>query len=108
MHAVLGKAGLLIAASDLFGVEGRQQLQKTPLAGPYAQRVASLLHLIDVLDAEEAVFAGRVSEQLRKHDGYRAIQVWPGSGRSWQRSLLPKSATSPGSPARRGCAHGPG
>jgi transposase len=80
VHAVLGKAGLLIAVSDLFGVEGRQQLQKTPLAGPYTQRVASLLHLIDVLDAEEAVFTGRIGEQLREHDGYRAIQALPGVG----------------------------
>lgn len=80
VHAVLGKAGLLIAVSDLFGIEGRQQLQKTPLAGPYAQRVASLLHLIDVLDAEEALFTGRIGEQLREHDGYRAIQALPGVG----------------------------
>ena len=80
VHAVLGKAGLLIAASDLFGVEGRQQLQKTPLAGPYAQRVASLLHLIDVSGSEEAVFTGRIGEQLREHDGYRAIQALPGVG----------------------------
>ena len=61
VHAVLAKAGVLIAASDLFGVEARKRLEKTPLAGPYAQRVGSLLHLIDVLDAEEAVFAARIA-----------------------------------------------
>ena len=88
VHGVLDKAGLLIAASDLFGGEGRQQLQKTPLAGPYAQRVASLLHLIDVPGAEEAVFTGRIGEQLREHDGYRAIQALLGVGPSWQRSSL--------------------
>ena len=43
VHAVLAKAGVFIAASDLFGVEARKRLEKTPLAGPYAQRVGSLL-----------------------------------------------------------------
>ena len=55
-HAGLAKAGVLIVATDLFGVDGRKRLEKTALAGPYAARVASLLHLIDVFDAEEAVF----------------------------------------------------
>ena len=40
MHAVLAKAGVLIAATDLFGVDGRKRLEKTALAGPYAARVA--------------------------------------------------------------------
>src|SRR6187200_24202 len=31
IHAVLAKAGVLIAASDLFGVTGRQRLAKVPL-----------------------------------------------------------------------------
>jgi transposase len=69
VHAVLAKAGVLIAASDLFGVEARKRLEKTPLAGPYAQRVGSLLHLIDVLDAEEAVFAARIASQLSEYRG---------------------------------------
>ena len=80
VHAVVAKAGVLIAASDLFGVEARKRLEKTPLAGPYTQRVGSLLHLIDVLDAEEAVFAARIAAQLSEHRGYRAIQALPGVG----------------------------
>jgi transposase len=80
VHAVLAKAGVLIAASDVFGVEARKRLEKTPLAGPYAQRVGSLLHLIDVLDAEEAVFAARIAGRLSEHRGYRAIQALPGVG----------------------------
>ena len=34
VHAVLAKAGVLIAVSDLFGVTGRQRLAKVPLAAP--------------------------------------------------------------------------
>src|SRR6478672_6065122 len=55
-HAVLAKAGVLIPVSDLFGVIGRQKLARVPLADGYAQRVISLLELIDVLDAHEARF----------------------------------------------------
>ncbi|MDQ0938433.1 hypothetical protein [Streptomyces sp. V1I1] len=43
---------------DLFGIDGRARLEQTALAGPYAQRVAWLLKLIDELDAEEALFNG--------------------------------------------------
>ena len=54
IHAVLAKAGVLIAASDLFGVTGRQRLAKVPLGAAYAQRIGSLLELIDILDSHEA------------------------------------------------------
>ena len=40
VHAVLAKAGVLIAVSDLFGATGRQRLAKVPLADVYAERVA--------------------------------------------------------------------
>jgi hypothetical protein len=43
VHAVLAKAGVLIAVSDLFGATGRKRLAKVPLAGAYAERVRSLL-----------------------------------------------------------------
>ena len=36
IHAVLAKAGVLIAVSDLFGVTGRQRLAKVPLSPDYA------------------------------------------------------------------------
>lgn len=62
------------------GVDGRARLEQTALAGPYAQRVASLLKLIDELDAEEALFNGRITERLRDHTGYRVIQQLPGIG----------------------------
>jgi transposase len=80
IHAVLAKAGVLIAASDLFGVTGRQRLARVPLGFAYAERVRSLLELIDILDGHEARFAAMIAERLRAHHGYQAIQQVPGIG----------------------------
>ncbi len=80
IHAVLAKAGVLIAASDLFGAAGRQRLAKVPLGAAYAQRISSLLELIDILDGHEARFSAMIAEPLRAHRGYQAIQQLPGVG----------------------------
>ena len=80
IHAVLAKAGVLIAVSDLFGVTGRQRLAKVPLGLAYAQRIRSLLELIDILDSHEARFAALIAERLHTHTGYQAIQQVPGIG----------------------------
>ena len=80
VHAVLAKAGVLIAVSDLFGVTGRQRLATVPLGSAYAERVRSLLELIDVLDDHEARFAGLIAKQLAADRGYQAIQQVPGIG----------------------------
>ncbi|MEU0822589.1 transposase [Streptomyces mirabilis] len=80
MHAVRARAGIPIPASDLFGIDGRARLEKTALAGPYAQGVTSLLKLIDELDTEEALFNTRIAEPLQGHAGYQAIQQQPGIG----------------------------
>lgn len=80
VHAVLAKAGVLIAVSDLFGVAGRQRLAKVPLAGAYAGRVRSLLELINILDVHEARFAALIAKQLDADRGYQAIQQIPGIG----------------------------
>ena len=80
VHAVLAKAGVLIPVSDLFGVTGRQKLARVPLGEPYAQRVISLLELIDVLDQHEARFFGQIAAELCGHRGYTAIQELPGVG----------------------------
>ena len=76
-HAVLAKAGVLIAVSDLFGVEGRQRLARVPLGAAYAQRVTSLMELIDVLDAHERRFADQIAAKLHGDRGYSAIQELP-------------------------------
>lgn len=80
VHAVLAKAGVLIAASDLFGSGGRKRLTMVPLGAAYAERVRSLLELIDVLDAHETRFAGIIAKRLTDHRGYQAIQQMPGIG----------------------------
>lgn len=80
VHAVLAKEGQLVPVSDLFGVDGRQRLAKIPLGVAYAQRVISLLEVIDVLDTHEARFTAAIADQLRNHPGYRAIQQLPGVG----------------------------
>ncbi len=80
VHAVLTKAGVLIAVSDLFGVTGRQRLATVPLAAAYAERVRSLLELIDILDGHEARFAALIAKQLDADRGYQAIQQVPGIG----------------------------
>jgi len=80
VHAVLAKAGVLIAVSDLFGVGGRQRLVKVPLGPAYAERVRSLLELIDILDNHEARFAGLIAQRLDTHRGYQALQHIPGIG----------------------------
>lgn len=80
IHAVLAKAGVLIAVSDLFGVTGRQRLARVPLGAAYAQRISSLLELINILDSHEARFAALIAERLDTHTGYRAIQQVPGIG----------------------------
>jgi transposase len=80
VHAVLAKAGVLIAVSDLFGAGGRKRLAKVTLAYAYAQRVRSLLELIDTLDGHEARFATLIAKQLDADRGYQAIQQVPGIG----------------------------
>jgi transposase len=79
-HAVLAKAGVLIAVSDLFGIEGRRRLARVPLGAADAQRVTSLLELIDVLDAHERRLADQIAATLRGDRGYWAIQQLPGVG----------------------------
>src|SRR6185436_13848353 len=80
IHGVLAKAGVLIAVSDLFGVTGRQRLAKVPLGPAYAQRIRSLLELINILDSHEARFAVMIAQRLDTHAGYQAIQQVPGIG----------------------------
>jgi transposase len=46
----------------------------------YAERVRSLLELIDVLDSHEARFAGLIAQRLDTHRGYQGIQQVPGIG----------------------------
>ena len=80
IHAVFAKASVLIAVSDLFGVTGRQRLAKVALGPAYAQRIRSLLQLIDILDGHPARFAAMMAARLHTHRGYHATQQLPGIG----------------------------
>ncbi len=80
VHAVLAKLGIPVTCSDLFGRWGSSWLDGLALPQPYAGKVASLRHLIGVLDAEIAVLSQVIAEQLAGHPGYRAIQELPGIG----------------------------
>ena len=81
VHAVLAKAGVLIA------VVGPVRRHRSPTAGEGAtgRRLRrsgsrSLLELIDILDGHEARFAAMIAERLDTHTGYQAIQQVPGIG----------------------------
>nr|WP_238845643.1 IS110 family transposase [Nocardia terpenica] len=80
VHGVLAKAGVAVPVSDLFGVRGRGLLAGTALSGAYAQRVASLLRLIDIVGAEIDTLTTAIGGRLRDDAGYAAIQQIPGVG----------------------------
>jgi transposase len=80
VHAVLGKEGVTVPVSDLFGVAGGLMLDNTPMGEVFARRVASLRRLIVDYNDEIAVVDRFIAARLRDHDGYRAIQAIPGVG----------------------------
>ncbi|HEU0087766.1 MAG TPA: IS110 family transposase [Pseudonocardiaceae bacterium] len=80
IHAVLAKQGVHLAASDLFGVGGRQLLAGAGLDGPYRARVHAYLRLIDAFTFEIDVVSRQVQGRLCQHPGYLAIQAVPGVG----------------------------
>jgi transposase len=80
VHAVLGKEGVTVTVTDLFGVSGRAALESTPLGRPFAQRVASLQRLIELYDHEIVQLDREIGSLLRDDVGYRAIQAIPGVG----------------------------
>jgi transposase len=80
VHGVLAKQGLRIAASDLFGLGGRELLAKAPLGGPYRARADALCRLIDAVDFEIDTVTAQLRGRLTGHRGYTAIQTIPGVG----------------------------
>src|SRR5919202_3345181 len=69
VHAVLGKCGIGVPMSDLFGVGGAALLDRLDLPKPYAARIASLRRVIDILDFEIEVFTGLARNQQAKDPG---------------------------------------
>ena len=80
VHAVLAKQGVQVPMSDLFGVGGLKLLDRLELDPPYQARVLSLRRLVEAFDFEIDVIAKRITTQLRRQPGYRAIQAINGVG----------------------------
>lgn len=80
VHAALGKEGMTVPVSDLFGVAGSIMLDHTRLAEPFARRVASLRRLIAEYNREIATFDRLIAARLRDDQGYQAVQAIPGVG----------------------------
>jgi transposase len=80
VHAVLAKQGVAVVMSDLFGVGGRELLDRVWLDPPYRARVEGLRRLIDQLDWEIDTVHRQIVTRLAADPGYRAVQTIPGIG----------------------------
>jgi transposase len=80
VHAVLAKCGVQVLMSDLFGLEGKDLLDRLRLPAPYAARIASLRRLLEDLEFEIDLFAGLARGRLARDPGYLAVQHIPGIG----------------------------
>jgi transposase len=80
VHAVLAKQGVQVTVSDLFGVGGKKLLDDLRLDPAFHARVLSLRRLIDAFDFEVNVLAKRITAQLARHPGFKAIQAIDGVG----------------------------
>jgi transposase len=80
VHAVLAKEGVRVPMSDLFGAAGQDLLDSCALGEAYTVRVESLRDLLEVLEREIAMLAGRIEVWLADDAGYCAIQAIPGGG----------------------------
>jgi transposase len=80
VHAVLAAAGVPVAMSDVFGLEGSKLLDRVELVSTARARVDSARRLIDMLDFEIDTFSRLAASRLRRDEGYRAVQTIPGIG----------------------------
>jgi len=80
VHGVLGKAGVKVPVSDLFGVAGNALLDSVALDEMYLIRVESLRDLVALHNREIAMLDRVIAGRLDGHAGYEAIQAIPGVG----------------------------
>ncbi|HSH60775.1 MAG TPA: transposase, partial [Acidimicrobiales bacterium] len=80
VHAVLAKEGVAVPMADLFGTAGSALLDTCRLGEAYTVRVESLRDILEVVDGEIAMLAGRIEACLVDDAGYWAIQALPGVG----------------------------
>ena len=80
VHAVMAKNAVLPTAIDMFCNKGNAQLDAMVLPRNYTIRLESLRDLIGGFDREITMCDRELRQQLRGHDGYRAIQAINGVG----------------------------
>jgi transposase len=79
-HGVLGKLGVPVTCSDVFGVAGPAWLDQLCLPQPYAGKVTSLRQLAGELTTEITMLSEVIADLLAGHRGYQVIQQLPGIG----------------------------
>ncbi len=77
---MLGKLGIPVTCSDIFGVAGSAWLDQLGLPQPYAGKVTPLRQLIAGLEAEISMLSDVIAGLLAGDHGYRVIQQLPGIG----------------------------
>jgi transposase len=80
VHGVLGKLGVRVTCSDVFGVAGSAWLDQLRLPQPYAGKVTSLRQLADELTTEISMLSEVIADLLAGHRGYQVIRQLPGIG----------------------------
>src|SRR5450631_3360263 len=80
VHAVLGKLGIPVGYSDVFGKAGSAWLDELTLPQPYAGKVTSLRQLAGQLTTEIAMLSRVIADLLADDRGYQVIQQLPGIG----------------------------
>jgi transposase len=80
VHGVLGKLGVPVTCSDIFGAAGSAWLDSLGLPQPYAGKVTSLRQLAGELTTEITMLSEVIADLLAGHRGYQVIQQLPGIG----------------------------
>jgi hypothetical protein len=80
VHGVLGKLGVPVTCSDIFGAAGPAWLDGLGLPQPYAGKVTSLRQLAGELTTEITMLSEVIADLLAGHRGYQVIQQLPGIG----------------------------
>jgi transposase len=80
VHGVLGKLGVPVTCSDVFGVAGSVWLDELRLPQPYAGKVTSLRQLAGELTTEITMLSEVIADLLAGHRDYQVIQQLPGIG----------------------------
>jgi transposase len=108
IHATLITFGHSCPVSDLFGVAGRELLDRLAIPEPWRGTVEASPALIDELDAEIDLVNRRLRLSGADHPTSRCCSQRPGSAGCWRSRSPARSATSVASRRRGSCAATPG